>query len=235
MKVFIFSGSNNTIDSVSERLARELSDGLQKARIETALYLASHSDIKFCEGCSRCFCGKECQLQDDMAKIKEDLFASDVIVILSPVYAHQVPAPMKNLIDRLTYLTHLMPFAGKACVIISVSSTNGNKPVEEYLHKIFVDFTGASSLDTISILGDMMNERVQSSYISNLIDQIRHFKRHPELHATPEQEEGFKRYNIDYQKHPESPEAQIWFKQGYHQKNSFEEIISERIQSKQNQ
>ena len=122
MKVFILSGSNNKINSTSERLTKKLAEGLEAARIETATYLISQCNIKYCEGCTRCFNGKECAIQDDMPKIKQDLLDSDVVVIISPVYLHGVPAPLKNFLDRIAYMTHRMTLAGKGAAIVTVLS-----------------------------------------------------------------------------------------------------------------
>ncbi len=232
MKVFILSGSNNKINSTSERLAKKLAEGLEAARIETATYLLSQCNIKYCEGCNRCFNGKECAIQDDMPKIKQDLLDSDVVVIISPVYIHSIPAPLKNFLDRIAYMTHRMTLAGKGAAIVTVSASNGNAETEEFLDKVVIGYMGASPLNKIRILKVDMSDRVQDSYIQNLIDTIRYFKRHPELHATEKQEEVFKMWNTLYSSNPEIPEAKIWFAEGYHLYNRFEDIICKNTKHK---
>jgi len=57
--------------------------------------------INYCTGCGTCLTGKNrCPQTDDMGEILENLIASDVIVMATPVYFYTMCAQMKTLIDR---------------------------------------------------------------------------------------------------------------------------------------
>lgn len=225
--VFVFSGSNRTGNSKCEYLSKYLVDRLKQYGITSSLYLASKCNLNYCVGCTRCFLGEDCLIHDDLSAIKRDLFGSDVIVFVSPVYAHNVPAPLKCLIDRLSYLLHLMPFAGNAGISISVSSNNGNKDVNSYLDTT-MECMGLSVISSFGILCNDMDQVVQKSYMENAVDEIRSFLRYREIHASTYQEEVFKELSLYFSDSTDSPESKAWIRQGYHLKESFEEIVREK-------
>jgi len=61
------------------------------------------SSLRFggCTACMSCRAQAACALSDDMAKIVQDIFQADAIVIGSPVYMWQVSGQAKLFIDRL--------------------------------------------------------------------------------------------------------------------------------------
>ncbi len=226
-KVFVFSGSNRSGNSNCEFLSRYLVEKLEQYGISSNLYLASKCNIKYCVGCMRCFSGEDCMINDDLPVMKRDLFGADVIVFISPVYAHNVPAPLKCLIDRLSYLLHLMPLAGNAGISITVSSNNGNQKVNSYLDTI-LESMGLSVINSFGILCSNMDQAAQKSYIDNAVDEIRSFLRHREIHASDYQEDYFRELSQYLSASVDSPEYKAWMRQGYHLKDNFEEIIKEK-------
>ena len=57
--------------------------------------------IAGCLGCNGCYRnGGECVQKDDMAEVREEMLAADVIVLASPIYFYSMTAQMKAVIDR---------------------------------------------------------------------------------------------------------------------------------------
>ena len=59
--------------------------------------------IRECDGCHRCWKGRQCSKHDDMIGVYDQIIASDVIVFGTPVYWYGPTALMKGLLDRLVY------------------------------------------------------------------------------------------------------------------------------------
>ncbi len=57
--------------------------------------------IAFCTGCGACLASGVCVLKDNIQEIVSLLHSSDVVILAAPVYWANVPAPVKNLFDRL--------------------------------------------------------------------------------------------------------------------------------------
>lgn len=57
--------------------------------------------LAYCTGCQRCYATRVCVQQDDIQAIAAQLQACDVVILAAPVYWANVPAPVKNLFDRL--------------------------------------------------------------------------------------------------------------------------------------
>lgn len=228
MKVLIYSGSPNKKDSYCEYVAERLKEELYSPSIQISYLNAIDLDINSCRGCTECFKGRKCSLDDDIEVIKQSISESDLIVMISPVYVHHIPGSMKTMIDRLAYLAHLMPFIGKAGVVISVSSTNGNEFVTAYLEKV-MEYWGMTIIEKLDIMHDTMDFDVVESYIIDLSDRIKYFKRHKELIANDRQKYIFDMYSQRYRTE-DSPEAKKWNEQGYNKYESIQDVIDLRKQ-----
>lgn len=57
--------------------------------------------ISYCTGCRACLNDRKCVLQDDIQGIRDLLQKCEVVILAAPVYWANVPAPVKNLFDRL--------------------------------------------------------------------------------------------------------------------------------------
>lgn len=60
-------------------------------------------DIAYCKGCMYCRSSGKCVIKDDISEVCIALAESDLTVISSPTYFANVPAPLKNMFDRLVY------------------------------------------------------------------------------------------------------------------------------------
>lgn len=57
--------------------------------------------ISFCTGCRKCLETGKCVQKDDLEDIVALLRKSEIVILAAPVYWANVPAPVKNLFDRL--------------------------------------------------------------------------------------------------------------------------------------
>ena len=58
-------------------------------------------NLAYCTGCRACLKTEQCVLKDDIHEITSQLGACQVVILAAPVYWANVPAPVKNLFDRL--------------------------------------------------------------------------------------------------------------------------------------
>lgn len=92
--------------------------------------------LEYCRGCKLCFDqGEEyCPCRDDRDQLIEKMEQSDGVIFAVPNYAFQVPAVMKNLLDRTAYLLHRPRFFGKACTAIVPQGLLGGADIVKYLN-----------------------------------------------------------------------------------------------------
>lgn len=118
-------------------------------KVEEAIHTLDHdaqfdylflkdAGLELCRGCFICIAKGEhmCPLKDARASVVERMLAADAIVFAAPSYAQNVPAIMKNLIDRLSYLCHRPVFFEKQALIITTSCGGGINETLGYLEKI---------------------------------------------------------------------------------------------------
>lgn len=98
------------------------------------LYL-SDFDLGFCLGCCACINkGEElCPKRKLTAAIEAELAAADGVILAAPVYAHQVPALMKNFMDHFAYFFHRPRFFDKTALVLSTTGGSGLKETLGYL------------------------------------------------------------------------------------------------------
>ena len=56
-----------------------------------------------CRSCQKDWNGFGCALEDDVQAIFDEVLASDMIILATPIYSWSCPAPMKAVLDRLVY------------------------------------------------------------------------------------------------------------------------------------
>lgn len=89
-----------------------------------------------CCGCMNCFRRSEhhCPHSGDAVEsIVDKMVAADKVIIASPVYAYQVPGPLKNFIDRTAYLCHRPKFLFKPAFTVVTTDGGGAGAVSRYL------------------------------------------------------------------------------------------------------
>ncbi|GKU26671.1 flavodoxin family protein [Clostridium folliculivorans] len=145
-KIFAYIGSQNGSNSYTRKLVKLVLDQvvlLSAGEIQYNLLSSDEVKIDFCYGCGCCFSRGFCphDSTDAMGLIKDEMLQSDLIILASPVYGHNVTGNMKVFLDRISYWMHIFRLAGKLGVTISTSDSNGNEFVNGYLNK-FMQFCG---------------------------------------------------------------------------------------------
>ena len=230
MKIFAYVSSYRQEKSACLSLTNKIIDNIDKEineQNEIIIKTASNFAISECVGCLNCFHIGHCNVKDDMECLKNELESSDLIIIASPVFAHNVTGNLKNIIDRLTFWVHLMHLKGKIGVNIVVSSSNGNSFVSNYLSKI-MEYLGLSVLAKISITYDTMSEEAINSVIDviskNLISKIR--KKTYEI--SQQQEDYFSTQKKVIQGHlKDSFERKYWEEKGYLNKEKYCDVFEQ--------
>ena len=131
MKIAVIMGSPRKKDSY--KVCEELAQSMATAEFDY-IYLKDYY-LEPCKGCDQCFKKSEmhCPCKDDLGIIKEKLLTADGIVFSAPVYAYQVPGPMKVLIDRLSFWFHRQELVGKPAAYVVTSGGGGHQAVAKYL------------------------------------------------------------------------------------------------------
>lgn len=177
-RITVIIGSPNNSASNTRKTVEYLFDCVRCDEKEYELNIVelSRLNIHRCAGCLDCFmrCELCARFDDDMSMIVDRMMESDMIIFACPVYAHNVPGIMKDFIDRISYALHIMKFAGKYGAIISVSGSNGNVFVNEYLSKIQMYFgmkvIGSAS---VKIVDGLVGNSDLISLASSIIDYLR--------------------------------------------------------------
>lgn len=137
--IVIINGSPRGQKSTIRAIFDSVTTGLKAhVNIETNYIDLIDYRVSFCKGCLNCFETGNCPLdsQDDMLSIKKMILAADVALIGTPIYAGNVTAQMKLLLDRLAYWMHLMCLCGKPTAFVTSSCGNGVNYVKTYLTSI---------------------------------------------------------------------------------------------------
>lgn len=99
-KVLILSSSPRRHGN-SDLLCDQFAAGAQQSGNQAKKIFLKDKSINYCMGCGTCFNrDKACPQKDDMAGILDQMIASDVIVMATPVYFYTMCGQMKTLIDR---------------------------------------------------------------------------------------------------------------------------------------
>lgn len=136
MRVVTLSGSslkkgntNQLIGAIVEELGRSGDTELKVKEISL-----SESSIKPCKSCRKCLKEGHCVLKsDDFLSIGKQMLKSDLIIIGSPVYFHDVSGPVKNLIDRSYSLWHKRQLKGIRVIPVAVCADSGDDRTLETL------------------------------------------------------------------------------------------------------
>lgn len=106
--------------------------------IDIEYVLLRDKNIQPCRGCGICLeLGEElCPLKDDLSEVVELMLDSDGMIFAAPVYSLQVPALMKNLLDRMAYVFHRPQFFHKVFMPIVTQGVYGDKEVLKYLESV---------------------------------------------------------------------------------------------------
>lgn len=107
MKILVLNGSPKAERSDTLHMARAFVGGMNdfcENEVTTVHVIKMH--IEYCTGCFVCKKnGGTCVHTDDMEEILRRIAESDVVIYSFPLYCYGMPAPLKNLVDRLMPLS----------------------------------------------------------------------------------------------------------------------------------
>lgn len=139
MKVLIVIGSPRKKGNTFE-VAQIISNKFKSfENVETEFLFLSDLNLGFCKGCCACLTSgdENCPNKDDDIKIiEEKLLSSDGVIFLSPVYAMNMTALMKNLMDRLAFTMHRPRFFNQYTMIGVITGAVGLKEIIESISQI---------------------------------------------------------------------------------------------------
>lgn len=94
-----------------------------------SIIFSSKRHLDLCRGCWLCLSKGEdqCPLDDDREKIERQILAANGIIFVTPVYALNVSALMKNFLDRFAYTLHRPRFYEQHAMIVSTAGAVGLK------------------------------------------------------------------------------------------------------------
>ncbi len=104
MKISIFYGSIHKKRGNTYVIIKEFAESAREAGADVEVILLAEKKIKHCMACLKCWTktpGK-CALKDDMAELLETFMKSDIAVMATPIYNHNVTGILKTFLDRLT-------------------------------------------------------------------------------------------------------------------------------------
>ena len=99
MKITVLKSSPHK-NGASNIIADEFIRGIRDAGNTAEIFDAAHMKIKMCIGCDYCRVENTCCHKDDMQKIKTALMASDMLVLVTPLYYFGMSSQLKLVIDR---------------------------------------------------------------------------------------------------------------------------------------
>ena len=143
MKILGLEGSSRE-NGNTEKLVKAILESAKENGAEATFYKLTKMNISLCLGCFNCRETGACVTNDDMQLLHEEIQASDVIIIGSPVYMWQVSGQTKLFMDRLVpfikpdFTTRLK---GKKSLFMVFTQGNPDenifKPYFEYLENLF--------------------------------------------------------------------------------------------------
>lgn len=182
-----------------------------------------------CSGCKNCFSNGICifdNLKDDKgSELKQLLLSADLIIISSPVYAHNVTSDVKLIFDRLSYWLHIFKLLGKPVIILTTTDTNGESFVNDYLTKMF-QYMGAVIISNETFFAYDTQEEIfhKLQSIRSIIKDA--LEGNIVLESSPMQEAMFQQLKYTYLFFPkEHYEYKYWDSHGYFNANSFSELL----------
>lgn len=101
MKILVVTGSPRR-DGNTEIMAEAFTEAAMDRGHDVSVWKLSDKKVGPCLGCEYCIShGGVCVQKDDMNEILKDVYTTDMLVIVSPIYWFDVSAQTKCFIDRL--------------------------------------------------------------------------------------------------------------------------------------
>jgi len=111
-------------------------------------------------------------LKDDMNKIKAHILQADLLIIISPVYSHNVPGDLKNIIDRVAHWAHVFKLVAKPIFLIATAESNGSEFVLKYLERVFTAMGATVVLEKSFLLTEREKSEQEFQKIQKKINTV---------------------------------------------------------------
>ena len=99
MNILIIESSPHKKGS-SNLLAEQFMKGAKEAGHQASVFDAARANLHPCLGCEACGMSGPCCQKDDMARLKEQILCTDMMVFVTPLYYFGMSAQLKMVIDR---------------------------------------------------------------------------------------------------------------------------------------
>jgi len=172
--------------------AKKITEALSKVeKLKVKVFTPTSLNILPCLGCNTCFYKGKCPQKDDLAYLVQEMESSDLLILGSPVYLHDVTGDFTVLANRLAYWAHLLKLKGKNILAISTCSGNGHLSVVKEIHKIFT-FLGGNVFLLANAAKDypeqLNNEEWMKTVCQKIVQKIVKVWEHPHSNKRLEQQ-----------------------------------------------
>lgn len=158
MKIVIVNGSPRKNGATAKVLEQILYNLSQYSDVEIKHYHISDFQLNFCKGCCKCFESGKCIMDDDIEKLSNQIADADGLIIGSPVYASNVPAQLKLLIDRGHFVIEQL-LKSKATFAVVTYENRGGSTALSVIKRLFL-FSGSKYT---------LNLRIKVQFNDNLL------------------------------------------------------------------
>ena len=140
MKVTAICGShrkNGNTRFLLETILKTISEKGGKTKLLNLL----DYPLSFCQAHSADVCRQGCPYEEEFKEIEKELVSADAIIVGSPVYMGNVPARLKNLMDRTVRLRRkgfLLANKIGAAVVVGASQGGGQEHTISSIHNFFL-------------------------------------------------------------------------------------------------
>ena len=142
MKITVITGSPHK-DGTSALLADRFIEGAKTAGHEVFRFNAAFEKVSPCIGCDRCGMNGPCIYKDSMTQLNPELFSSDLVAFVTPLYYYGMSAQIKTVIDRFYANNSGLHVSKKAILMATAYNSSDwtfNALVEHY--KTLVRYMG---------------------------------------------------------------------------------------------
>lgn len=105
---------------------------------------------------------------DNIYSLQESILESNLLIIASPVYMHNISSNLKLVIEKLSTWSHILRLDGKPVVVLSTCSTNGDTTVTSYLCKV-ISTMGGNIIANCNANGFQLHDEVWLNDVTNKI------------------------------------------------------------------
>ena len=135
MAILVVWASPN-MDGLTASAKNQIVSGIEAAGKEADVIHLNRKRIEMCKRCGNgwgtCLSEGKCILNDDFAEVYAAFQNAEAIVLVTPVYWHDMAENMKALLDRMRrcepFTNHYLE--GKRCILVACAGGTGNGAVK---------------------------------------------------------------------------------------------------------